>query len=258
MVFQCNKNRTARPRIFDLVIFIVILLIPTTGSAQHYTYFEGSTGIYSMFIPGRNVPFSIRDGSLLDGSGYHLSLRQQMGTWFSLELGYSKCNLRPALQVVDRPVLSGGSMFRSDRFFLKTNVDVKVFRDRIAAYGSIGTTYSFEDKGGVSAVGLCNPSNVLIEYTYLPGTGKALFLSAGAGIRFRLIHELLLECEWGYNTSLQEMYRFTVHYEDPAGTSFAQTLEEGKDQFYFRFGFAYPLQPVCRLLGKSVDFLLAL
>jgi hypothetical protein len=99
---------------------------------------------------------------------------------------------------------------------------------------------------------------VLVEYAHLPGTGYASFLSAGAGTRFRLVHELLFEMELGYATTSHELYSLRVRYEDPAGVSYAHTIEEGRNYFYFRFGFSYPLQPVFRAMGKGVDFLLAL
>jgi hypothetical protein len=257
MVVQPERHRLIRSFFLPLSFLACGLLVTVSLEAQRYTYLSGGIGIHSTFIPEVQLPFSVRDGGLEDGGSYNVSLRQEMGKYFSLELGYAAMHFNPGVQVVEGHLVQGGH-FASDRFSLKTNVDVRVYRDRITAYGTFGYTYSIEDTGGSSSIWTCNPSNVLVEYAHLPGTGYESFLSAGAGVRFRLVHELLFEMELGYATSFQEMYSLTVSYEDPGGIVHTRVIEEGKDHFYFRFGFSYPLQPVFRAMGKGVDFLLAL
>ena len=257
MAVQPDRHRLIRSFFLPLSFLACGLLVTASLEAQRYTYLSGGVGIYSTFIPEVGMPFSVRDGGLEDGGSYNVSLRQEMGKYFSLELGYIASYFDPHVQVEERPPVDGG-YFESDRFTLKTNFDVRVYKDRIAAYGTFGYIFSIEDAGGISAVGLCNPSNVLVEYAHLSGTGNESFLSAGSGVRFRLVHELLFEMELGYATSFHEMYSLTVYYEDPGGIVSTHVIEVGKDHFYFRFGFSYPLQPVFRAMGKGVDFLLAL
>lgn len=257
MVVQPEGHRLVRSFFLPLTFIACGMLVTTSLEAQRYTYLSGRAGIYSTFIPEVRTPFSIRDGGVEDGGSYNVSLRQEMGKYFSLELGYTACYFDPHVQVEERPPVDGG-YFESDRFTLKTNFDVSVYKDRIAAYGTFGYIFSIEDAGGISAVGLCNPSNVLVEYTHLPGIRNESFLTTGAGVRFRLVHELLFEMELGYATSFDELYKLTVYYEDPGGIVHTHMIEEGKDHFYFSFGFSYPLQPVFRAMGKGVDFLLAL
>ncbi len=257
MVVQLERHRLFRSFFLPFPFLACGLLVTTSLEAQRYTYLSGGVGVHSTFIPEVRMPFSVRDGGLEDGGSYNVSLRQQIGKCFSLELGYAAFHFDPAVQVAEGNLVQGGH-FASDRFTLKTNVDVRVYKDRIAAYGTFGYIYSIEDAGGISSIGTCNPSNVLVEYAHLSGTGNESFLSAGSGVRFRLVHELLFEMELGYATSFDEMYSLTVNYEDPAGIVHTYVIEEGKDHFYFRFGFSYPLQPVFRAMGKGVDFLLAL
>lgn len=240
----------------NMMILIACLLSTLPLSAQHYTYLSGSVGNLTSFGPEVTSPIRIRDGGWLDGSTKNLSLRQQFGRYFSLELGYSACFFSPMLQIEERRATSFGYM-QSNRLSVKTNFDVKVYSDRISAYGAFAYIYSIEQQE-ISATGLCNPSNLLVENRLLPGMDRVSFLSAGAGARIRLMGELLFEIELGYATSFQEIYSLTVNYGDLEANPYVYELTEGKNHFYFRAGFAYPLQPVFRLLGKTVDFMLAL
>lgn len=240
----------------NMMILATCLLSTLPLTAQHYTYLSGSLGNLTSSGPEVNAPIRIRDGGLLDGSTRNVSLRQQFGRYFSLGLEYSRCYFSPLLQIEERGPTSFGTM-QSDRLSVKTNFDVRVYNDRISAYGSFAYIYSIEDQG-MSATGLCNPSNLLVENRLLTGMDRVSFLAAGAGTRIRLMGELLVEMELGYATSFQEIYSYTIYYGDLDTNPYVCEMEEGMDHFYFRAGFAYPLQPVCRLLGKTVDFMLAL
>jgi len=226
-------------------------------SAQRYTYFGGGISLFSSSMstgpvsPLTNASFGI------DGGAYDVTLRQEINGFLSLETGISAHNLEYEYLFNNEIYVHLGA-FPVHKIPLKAELEVDVFRDRIAAYASFGYQFCIPFDNGsysytsYSAVGE-NMESVGVEWTYIQDRWFYSLYQVGAGLRFRLVDALLFELELGYGFSLKNMIKATFTYLDQTGEEIIYIHKDGLNYWYMQFGFSYPIQRVMQGIKTMIE-----
>lgn len=219
--------------------------------AQRYTYVGGGMSLYTANISLGSDPFLTKAPDVLNGGAYDVTVRQEINHFLSIESGISAHNIEHFYLFKDEIHMTSGG-FKVHKIPLKAELEVDLFRDRIAGYATFGYQFcirmDYDNRSTVYSSVAANGASMDVEWDYI---SDGLFYSlyqVGAGLRFRLVESLLYEMEFGYGFSLKDMVRTTFTYKDQTGEENILIYQEGLNYWYLQGGFSYPVQRVVEIM----------
>ncbi len=225
--------------------------------AQRFTYLGVGMSLYTADMkPGLNFLFTKAPYSL-NGGAYDVTLRQEINEFLSLETGISAHNFEYNY-LFNKEIYMHIGAFPVHKIPLKAELEVDVFRDRIAAYASFGYQFCIPfDTGNHGMTSYSSVSgiegSVGVEWNYIPDRWFYSLYQVGAGLRFRLVDALLFELELGYGFSLNDLIKATFTYLDQTGEEIIYMHKEGLNYWYMQFGFSYPIQKVMQGIKNIIE-----
>ncbi|MEN8231045.1 MAG: hypothetical protein ABFS38_23015, partial [Bacteroidota bacterium] len=219
--------------------------------AQRYTYVGVGMSLYAANISLGADPFLTKASYVIDGGAYDVTVRQEINHFLSIETGISAHNFEHDYIFNDEVHVHSGA-FPVHKIPLKAELEVDLFRDRIAAYGSFGYQFcirmNYNSGRGAYYSYAAIGGSVDVEWDYISDGPFYSLYQVGAGTRFRLVDALLFEMEIGYGFSLKDMVTTTITYKDRTGEENVLIHKEGLNYWYLQGGFSYPVQRVVQIM----------
>lgn len=234
-----------------LFLFIIIFSLPL--SAQNHTYVGVGIGLFSAHITSGDIPNIATVPYRLDGGAFNITIRQEINHFLSIETGISSHTLEHDY-ILDDVIYATIGRFHVHKIPLKIEMEVNLFKDRIAAYTSFGTHFCFPrdyHRGGSYTAYIDSDEGSLdVDWEYITEDRYYSLYQVGAGSRFRLVDALLFEIELGYAISLKDMVESHFTYLDQSTIIQDITIKEGLNYWYLQGGISYPVQRIAQYIKK--------
>lgn len=226
---------------------LLLVIIASTGhrlNAQRYTYIGGGMNLNSAIHVSQFGPFDVSNIMELDGGSYDVSLRQEINDLVSLETGLSHHNFSNWFLINNQHIYLGS--FESFRLPLKLELEVSLYKDRIIGYAGFGTHICHASPWDTGGRSINHKNEGTLEFTREYTMDHLIYLmySAGSGIRFRIVDQLLFELELGYTFRVKHLVNHYVTFTDLTGTSTDFLYQDKHNFFYLQGAITYPVQRI--------------
>lgn len=174
---------------------------------------------------------------------YGFYLRKELGTMFSMELGYGYLVYGDDYGVSkDFYLHDGGNSAHQIPF--RIYADKSVARDRITVFASLGYTLNVESVnwGYSSVISWNNKGDTLaVESMVFPDSRINSMIGGSTGVRFRLFDLLTLNLSLGYNHGFADIRDATIQYRDIYGELNTTHTTSSHQYWFVALNLSYPL-----------------